>query len=192
VGEAALKSHGAVGECADPATFGRILRTRLPPRDVETETDKPLDEWHGVSINADGRVDKLTLSANYLTGEIPPELGSLSDLEVLVISGHSLAGGSYLTGAIPPELGDLSNLRRLSFARNSLTGEIPPELGDLSNLERLDLSANPLTGEIPLDFLDISLTLFHWGGNHGLCAPDTIEFDDWLDGLVNWSGPRCD
>ena len=180
------------------------------------KTDKPLDEWHGVSINAYGRVDKLTLSANDLTGEIPPELGSLSDLEYLRISGSlTLLTDSYLTGAIPPELGSLSNLETLHLSSNFLTGEIPPELGDLPNLERLwldsnsltgeippelgdllrlrwlGLANNSLTGEIPLGFLDISLNVLDWGDNEGLCAPDTIEFDDWLDGIPNWSGPRC-
>ena len=175
------------------------------------KTDKPLDEWYGVSANADGRVDTLILWANGLTGEIPSELGSLSDLEVLSLVGNSL------TGAIPSELGDLSNLRVLNLTSNSLTGEIPSklsnlsnlralyltgnsltdkvpsELGDLSSLEDLHLDNNSLTGEIPLDFLDLSsLLLFYWDVNNGLCAPDTSEFDDWLDGLWDWVGPRCD
>ena len=36
-----------------------------------------------------------------------------------------------LTGEIPPELGGLSNLTELSLRDNQLTGEIPPELGGL-------------------------------------------------------------
>ena len=35
-------------------------------------TNRPLGEWDGVSTNAQGRVDKLNLSRNRLTGEIPP------------------------------------------------------------------------------------------------------------------------
>ena len=125
-------------------------------------TDRPLDEWYGVSIHVAGWVYALYLNSNSLTGEIPSELG------------------------------DLSRLRRLYLYSNSLTGEIPPELGDLSNLTSLDLYSNSLTGEIPLDFLDLSsLGQFYWDGNDGLCAPDTTEFDDWLDRL-NWTGPRCD
>ncbi|MCE2399217.1 MAG: Ig-like domain-containing protein [Gemmatimonadetes bacterium] len=151
------------------------------------KTDKPLDEWHGVSTNADGRVDTLTLRGNSLTGEIPSELGDLSSLEVLWVLSNSL------TGEIPSELGDLSNLETLGLNHNSLTGEIPPELGDLSNLEWLYLESNSLTGEIPLDFLDLSsLEWFYWDDNEGLCAPDTTEFDNWLDGLSGWRGPRCD
>ena len=46
-----------------------------------------------------------------------------------------------MTGEIPPELGGLSNLMELSLADNQLTGEIPPELGGLSNLTGLILAA---------------------------------------------------
>ncbi|MCY3944229.1 MAG: hypothetical protein OXG18_10800, partial [Gemmatimonadetes bacterium] len=150
-------------------------------------TDAPIDEWYGVSTGAGGRVDTLDLSYNSLMGEIPPELGDLSNLEMLSFEGDSL------TGEIPPELGDLSNLEIMWLGFSSLTGDIPPELGDLSSLEWLDLTNNSLTGEIPRDFLDLSaLLFFFWESNDGLCAPDTSEFDDWLDELLVWSGPRCD
>ena len=41
-----------------------------------------------------------------------------------------------MTGEIPPELGKLSNLEILELYGNGLSGEIPSELGSLSNLER--------------------------------------------------------
>ena len=46
---------------------------------------------------------------------------------------------NQLTGEIPPELGGLSNLTELYLSGNGLTGEIPPELGGLSNLTELYL-----------------------------------------------------
>ena len=39
-----------------------------------------------------------------------------------------------MSGEIPAELGSLSNLERLSLGNNDLSGEIPAELGSLSNL----------------------------------------------------------
>jgi len=33
---------------------------------------------------------------------------------------------------------------------------------------------------------------FFWDDNDGLCVPNTSEFDDWLDGIALWRGPRCD
>jgi len=58
-------------------------------------------------------------------------------------------GGSELTGEIPPGIGNLTNLERLYLHQNQLTGYIPQEIGDLTNLTELDLSNNQLTGIIP-------------------------------------------
>ena len=44
-----------------------------------------------------------------------------------------------LSGEIPSELGRLTNLRALRLDGNELSGEIPPELGSLTNLEELYL-----------------------------------------------------
>ena len=90
-------------------------------------------------------LERLYLSYNQLTGTIPPELGSLTNLERLYLSYNQL------TGTIPPALGSLTNLERLYLSYNQLTGTIPPALGSLTNLEWLNLSGNQLTGCIPQD-----------------------------------------
>ena len=38
-------------------------------------SDKPLSEWHGVTVNTEGRVTGLALSDNNLSGQIPTEAG---------------------------------------------------------------------------------------------------------------------
>ena len=48
-------------------------------------SDAPLDNWPGVRADANGRVIGLILNSRDLTGEIPPELGSLANLEQLWI-----------------------------------------------------------------------------------------------------------
>ncbi|MDJ0515227.1 MAG: DUF4347 domain-containing protein, partial [Trichodesmium sp. MO_231.B1] len=98
--------------------------------------------WYGVSVPVD-RVTILGLNNNELTGEIPEELGNLSNLLFLYLNNNEL------TGEIPEELGNLSNLRQLNLNNNQLTGEIPSELGNLFNLWDLYLNNNQLTGEIP-------------------------------------------
>ncbi len=130
-------------------------------------TNRPLSEWHGVDVDGSGRVSLLRLRGNNLTGSIPPELGSLADLESLVLDNNRLTGpippelgrlanltelelwGNELTGLIPPELARLANLRRLHLNSNNLTGSIPQELGSLANLRRLHLDNNRMTGPIP-------------------------------------------
>jgi len=39
-------------------------------------------------------------------------------------------GGQGLTGSIPPEIGSLTNLRHLYLYNNQLTGSIPSEIGN--------------------------------------------------------------
>ena len=108
-------------------------------------TDAPLGEWDGVTTDDEGRVVRLTLLANRLTGMLPRELGDLSESSYLDL------GYNQLTGLIPSELGDLSELSYLGLGYNQLTGPIPSELGDLSELSYLDLEYNQLTGQIPAE-----------------------------------------
>ena len=113
-------------------------------------SDAPIGQWRGVRTDSGGRVTRLDLSFNRLTGSIPAELGSLSNLEWLDLYNNQL------TGSIPAELGNLSNLTYLGLANNQLTGSVPEELGNLSNLTGLDLAANQLTGSIPAELGNLS------------------------------------
>lgn len=136
-------------------------------------SDEPIRSWYGVVSDADGRVTRLSLESNGLTGEIPTELGALVRLEDLALTSNQLTGeipeelgsltklrnlllwNNQLTGEIPEELGRLENLRWLSLVKNQLTGEIPGKLGQLSSLGIMDLGYNQLNGEIPPELGDL-------------------------------------
>ena len=93
-------------------------------------TSAPLGEWHGVTTDLNGRVTRLVLFGNGLTGPIPAALGDLALLQTL-------------------DLGRRWDSTAAKWVNNALTGSIPPALERLANLRRLDLSGNDLTGPHP-------------------------------------------
>lgn len=106
-------------------------------------TDTP-SNWQGITVTS-GHVTEIKILSTLprLEGSLPHELGSLSNLMYLDLSGN------LLTGSIPPELGNLSNLTHLLLYDNQLSGSIPPELGNLTNLNNFVLYSNQLSGNIP-------------------------------------------
>ena len=104
-------------------------------------SDRPLNEWWGVSTTEDGRVDSLQLAYNNLSGPIPSSLGNLSNLKVLTLIGNGLSG------PIPSSLGNLHNLVFLRL-EESFSEPIPESLGNLQSLKTLVLGKN-LSGPIP-------------------------------------------
>ena len=113
---------------------------------------EPIGQWYGVTSDATGRVAKLDftgvqasglVTGNLLEGELPNELGDLSNLRELNLYGNQLRG------SIPVEMGELTHLVRLDLGNNVFDGEIPNELGNLGRLEELDLFGNRLSGSIP-------------------------------------------
>ena len=130
-------------------------------------TAAPLATWYGISLDSNGRINKIALYSDSLRGNIPYSLGNLSGLKYLGLNTNELTGnipstlgnlsnveifylyGNQLTGTIPTSLGNLSNVRVLEVGQNKLTGTIPPSLGNLHNVDTLYLWGNQLTGTIP-------------------------------------------
>ena len=171
-------------------------------------SSQPLDDWHGVTADAEGKVTRLSLPGNGLNGVIPPEIGMLVGLEQLNLSGNNSLRGSMppelgnlvnltslnlsstaISGSMPPELGNLGSLTSFllsspAFSPGQLKGSMPPELGDLVNLEVLDLSGNALGGSLPPELGKLgSLRQLSLQGN-GLSGPIPPEFGD-LQSLIS-------
>lgn len=116
---------------------------------------------------------------NECPGTLPTELGLLTDLIELNLSGNDVLdqnNGNNFSGTLPTEIGHLTKLRLLNLYNPAkvdhagLTGTIPTKLGNLSSLTELNLYSNDLTGPISfaetgggsstmsnLQFLDLSL-----------------------------------
>ena len=156
-------------------------------------SDAPIGEWEGVTTNERGWVVELVLTGGGggggLKGPIPPELATLTNLQMLWLSPNELNGPippwlanltdlqklnlskNQLTGPIPPELGRLSRLEALDLSENNLTGGPPPELGNLSNLKTLDVAGNLLAGTIPAEFANLSLEKVSFSGASVYASP---------------------
>ena len=173
-------------------------------------SDEPIGTWHGVTTDESGSVIDLDLTRNLLIGSIPAELGSLSNLKSLRMSGNNLGGSipnelgnltalinlelhdNNLSGSIPTEVGRLSKLTWLELSRNDLSGSIPAEMSKLTNLTVLALSHNELTGTFPwwLKELD-GLHILHLSGNQfsGCMSADLLSI--WINDLNRTRLPTC-
>ena len=80
---------------------------------------------------------ELHLSNSDLIGEIPSEIGNLTNLTRLYLSNNQLT-------TLPESIGNLSNLEELELNNNQLT-MLPDSIGSISSLKWLYLSNNQLT-----------------------------------------------
>ena len=149
--------------------------------------DTPIADWDGITLEGTPqRVTKLSLVRRRLTGEIPPELGDLTNLERLSL--HL----NRLSGKIPAELGNLANVQYMQLHYNELTGEVPPDFGRLASVEILFLDNNQLTGMLPQTMTELTLLrLFYFLDNAGLCAPADDAFQTWLQNVETFRGSTC-
>ena len=134
----------------------------------------PMLEWDGVSYQGTPkRVTRLELELTGLTGDIPAELGNLSNLETLRLHGNQLTGIYRRSWATSP------TCKALSLDGNRIDRGDTDGVGHLSNLQGLWLHGNQLTGELPH-----SLTGLTTGQplKLGLAAP--------LRGIPNMA-PKC-
>lgn len=106
------------------------------------DTDKPISEWHGVTIK-NGKVVGLDLSNNNLQGKIPITIGNLRNLETLNLSHNNI------TGKIPGLFRKFKNLKEVNFEGNQLVGNIPSAIDKIENLQELNLNNNRLEGTLP-------------------------------------------
>ena len=175
----AIPSHEGTGvECAplsDREILEVLYESAAGPNWANNEnwlTDSPLQDWYGINVDGQGRVVRIALEGNNLTGSLPPELGNLANLTKLYLQRNELSG------PIPPEFGDLASLTFLSLETNELTGPIPPELGKLASLEDLRLYENRLSGTIPSALGKLANLRNLFLGRNGLSGPIPPEFGD--------------
>ncbi|CAA2999799.1 probable LRR receptor-like serine threonine-kinase At3g47570 isoform X2 [Olea europaea subsp. europaea] len=86
---------------------------------------------------------KLSMSGNELTGSIPVSLVNLQKLQALYLQSNNI------NGSIPDSLCELHNLYELTLSQNQISGAIPCCIGNITTLRYLYIDTNKLTSSIP-------------------------------------------
>ncbi|PIN04953.1 Non-specific serine/threonine protein kinase [Handroanthus impetiginosus] len=123
-------------------------------------SDTPICSWIGVTCSLrHQRVAAINVSNMDLSGIISPELGNLSFLVSLDMSGNKLHGD------LPKELAKLKRLKFIGFSFNRFSGKIPSFFEAMPNLQQLQfhrrlnvlsLAGNKFTGAIPVSIFNVS------------------------------------
>ncbi|CAF2143284.1 unnamed protein product [Brassica napus] len=105
------------------------------------------------------------LQNNYITGNIPPEIGKLMKLKTLDLSNNNFSG------QLPSTLSHSKNFQYLKLNNNSLTGTIPTSVANMTQLILLDLSYSNLSGPVPT----LHANTFNVMGNPQICSTGNEE-----------------
>ncbi|MBS7252454.1 leucine-rich repeat domain-containing protein [Flavobacterium branchiicola] len=129
---------------------------------------------------------EVDLHKNKLQGQLPEEIGKLSQLETLALFNNEIEGSlpasfysittlkvlllnsNKLSGSLSNEVENFKALQNFSLFDNRFEGEIPAELEKLHNLSEMNLSYNKFKGSVSksLTILDsLNMTMFDENGN---------------------------
>ncbi len=98
----------------------------------------PIGLWSGVTA-FEGKVTKLDLKNNNLSGELPATVCSFDQIETLKLSSNNLFG------TIPGQLGRMRKLNLLELSDNQFSGRLSEELTLLDNLSILEITGNNIS-----------------------------------------------
>ena len=164
------------------ALFALFNSTNGPDWNDRTNwnSDAPLDEWYGITLNEDGRITELNLASNNLSGALPAGLAGLSTLERLDFSGNE-----GLTGPLP------GNWTELSLAYLRMEGTqlcAPPDTEFQAWLDEIPAHSITDCTETRPEWYVLGLLYNSTNGN------DWTNNDNWLSEapLDQWYGVTTD
>jgi len=167
---------------ADPNEFVEEFRLESLPREIMLEqkalrtlyhsangihwrqnwdfTNATLCGQYGVVCSTERHVLELNLTANNLTGTVPPIFRHLQQLLLLDLSVNFLFGGIDWTATLPL-------LNKLRLSHNRFTGTIHPDLfKDNPSLTTFEIESNYIHGAIPITFgLHRNMNVFRISNN---------------------------
>ncbi|CAJ1952950.1 unnamed protein product [Sphenostylis stenocarpa] len=156
----------------------------------------------------------LDLSHNKFSGKIPTSMGSLLDLQALLLRNNSLVGEipfslrnwtklvmldmseNKLSGSVPAWIGTKKELQILSLGGNRFYGSLPLQICCLRKIQLLDLSLNNLSGKIPKcikNFTSMAETTSSNNGDHRyvfILGGFSSHQLYYLNAFLTWKGSK--
>ncbi|CAI5513835.1 unnamed protein product [Closterium sp. Naga37s-1] len=170
--------------------------------------------WNGVACDDSGKVLRVSLKGQGLTGSIHLEISKLTTLTVLDLQSNRLEGKmdaftanikaplvlkelylqyNYLYGTFPSALLALKTLSTLSVAFNYLTGSLPTALPTM--LASLDVQSNFLAGSVPANSIPYCASTGNCLVDASKCAslglPQRSAAECAVCGSTNGQGALC-
>ena len=136
----------------------------------------PIVEWYGITIQ-DSAVTAIELPRNHLSGQMPDDIGQLTNLGILNLSDNNISG------ELPVSLKNSVKLKSIDLSRNQIDGNPVNIFYNANNLISLDLSYNNFDGRIPKDLGKLTqLEVLNLSNNN---FQNTIPIEIfWLQNLI--------
>jgi len=121
-------------------------------------TGEPMGSWYGIKTNSRGRVVRVNLYGNNLTGSLPASIGNLTKVTYFNVKQN------HISGHIPSSIGNMRSVVYLllngvkhdpdylwyhpgkpynhALRTNRFTGALPASIGNLSNLKWLAIAGD--------------------------------------------------
>ncbi|CAJ1938722.1 unnamed protein product [Sphenostylis stenocarpa] len=119
----------------DSAVMSNFLQSLMPPPPGWSQTT-PFCQWKGIQCDSSNRVTSISLASKSLTGTLPSDLNSLSQLRTLSLQDNALSGPL-------PSLAKLSFLQTAYLNRNNFSAVPSAAFAALTSLQTLSLASNP-------------------------------------------------
>ncbi|CAK7340909.1 unnamed protein product [Dovyalis caffra] len=121
----------------DGATILKLANSLTPlPSGWSTKSPTGFCSWRGIKCDSSNtRVTSISLSRLGLSGTLPPEISTVSELESLAVQDNSLSGDL-------PSLANLTNLQTVFLDSNNFTSIPPGFFQGLTSLQTLSIGSN--------------------------------------------------
>ncbi|KAJ3693302.1 hypothetical protein LUZ60_008782 [Juncus effusus] len=183
---------------SSPCSWNGVVCTGFPLSNITQYTNNTKNETSNSTTDFNSsdmwvptvsRVISLILPNSQLLGPISPDLGLLTHLRHLDLSGN------LFNGSLPSTLFNATELQVLSLSNNELSGQLNDSIGQLKNLKVLNLNGNAFTGNIQStlrllrNLTDLSLSNNYFHGKLPSGGFDSLETLDLSSNLLNGTVP---